>query len=226
MERAGGWGGVRRREREIRYHVDKKKSHCTGASDRRVGTTVAMFSGQKEDERDTRTLVLSVCGTEEYARKREREIETVGRRSRIVNLAEVATTRQGRDRGCRRREGQKEQAAGGSERDRVCAPRERWQFIRVPCIVDTYYHAKYNMLTTSHNAGPRSSRFFPVRPFGESRFRAREILLPPVRFGRCGTISASPDPATFDGIGINGLSDAARSGKGEICERIRGNEIP
>lgn len=61
--------------------------------------------------------------------------------------------------------------------------RERWQFIRVPRIVDTYYHAKYNMLTTSHNAAPRSSRFFPVRPFGESRFRAQKILLPP--FGRC-----------------------------------------
>jgi len=28
---------------------------------------------------------------------------------------------------------------------------KRWQFIRVPGIVDTYYHAKYNMLTTSHN---------------------------------------------------------------------------
>jgi len=37
--------------------------------------------------------------------------------------------------------------------------RERWQFIRVPRIVDTYYHAKYNMLTTWNNA--RSSRFFP-----------------------------------------------------------------
>lgn len=39
--------------------------------------------------------------------------------------------------------------------------RERWQFIGVPRIVDTYYHAKYNMLTTSHNVGPRSSRFSP-----------------------------------------------------------------
>lgn len=64
--------------------------------------------------------------------------------------------------------------------------RERWQFIRVPRIVDTYYHAKYNMLTTLHNAAPRSSRFFPVRPFGESRFRAQKILLPP--FGRCDAI--------------------------------------
>lgn len=29
--------------------------------------------------------------------------------------------------------------------------RKRWQFIRVPGIVDMYYHAKYNMLTTWHN---------------------------------------------------------------------------
>jgi len=56
-------------------------------------------------------------------------------------------------------------------RDREGA-RARWQFIRVPGIVDTYYHAKYNMLTTSHNtADPLDSS--PVRPIGESRSDAR-----------------------------------------------------
>lgn len=70
--------------------------------------------------------------------------------------------------------------------------RERWQFIRVPRIVDTYYHAKYNMLTTSHNVGPRSSRFsLPVRPFGESRFRAQKILLPMVRQMRRDSLRSS-----------------------------------
>lgn len=70
--------------------------------------------------------------------------------------------------------------------------RERWQFIRVPRIVDTYYHAKYNMLTTSHNVGPRSSRFsLPVRPFGESRFRAQKILLPMVRQMRLDSLRSS-----------------------------------
>lgn len=39
----------------------------------------------------------------------------------------------------------------GREGGRDGMHRERWQFIRVPGIVDTYYHAKYNMLTTSHN---------------------------------------------------------------------------
>ena len=33
--------------------------------------------------------------------------------------------------------------------------RKRWQFIRVDVFVDTHYHAKYNMLTTSHNAKRR-----------------------------------------------------------------------
>lgn len=45
--------------------------------------------------------------------------------------------------------------------------RKRWQFIRVPGIVDTYYHAKYNMLTTSHNIAILSI----LLPYGRSANR-------------------------------------------------------
>lgn len=58
--------------------------------------------------------------------------------------------------------------------------RKRWQFIRVPGIVDTYYHAKYNMLTTSHNTailsippGTADRRIASLRAR-----RASKILLP------------------------------------------------
>lgn len=75
--------------------------------------------------------------------------------------------------------------------------RERWQFMRVPVIVDTYYHAKYNMLTTSHNTRG-SSRFFPVRSIDESRSfaRASEILLPETS-RRCGVRDGSVAPVSF-----------------------------
>ena len=68
--------------------------------------------------------------------------------------------------------------------------RERWQFIRVPRIVDTYYHAKYNMLTTSHNVGPRSSRFsFPaLRTYDRSTNR---VSAPRKFYCRCGSADAA-----------------------------------
>lgn len=63
--------------------------------------------------------------------------------------------------------------------------RERWQFIRVPGIVDTYYHAKYNMLTTSHNTAILSI----LLPYGRSANRvtprASRVENFIAEFGRC-----------------------------------------
>ena len=73
----------------------------------------------------------------------------------------------------KRRSEEDEREEGGNQK--------RWQFIRVPGIVDTYYHAKYNMLTTSHNTAILSI----LLPYGRSANRASsrarrasKILLP------------------------------------------------
>lgn len=55
----------------------------------------------------------------------------------------------------------------GERRGKDGMHRKRWQFIRVPGIVDTYYHAKYNMLTTSHNTAILSI----LLPYGRSANR-------------------------------------------------------
>lgn len=63
----------------------QKRSYCTGASDRRVGTTVAMFSGQKESEGERKRRARPRLGP------RPRR----GKTERLVNLAKVARPRAG-----------------------------------------------------------------------------------------------------------------------------------
>lgn len=156
----------------------KKKSHCTGASDRRVGTTVAMFDAVERRTKETRGL-SSFVGWKETKKREKRRSE------RPVNLAEGKEEKGRNKKGIKRmreqaeREREREEAKDEKEREEKGEGgsrmhRERWQFIRVPRIVDTYYHAKYNMLTTSHNRGPRSSRF----SFPALRTTVRRIAFP------------------------------------------------